>query len=70
MENNVRYLLLTDEKNNGDVVKQEGTKFYSFVDSQWKRRGLSLGYFLPGEPEYECFRELSEDEAMKIVKAS
>ena len=22
------------------------------------------------EPEYECFRELSEDEAMKIVKAS
>lgn len=70
MENNTRYLLLTDEKNRGAIIKQEGTKFFSFVDSEWKRRGLSAGYFLPGTPEYECYKEISEEEAMAIIKAS
>ena len=67
---NTRYLLLTDEKNKGEVIKQVGRSFFSFVNSKWKKRGLSIGYFLPGALEYECYKEISEDEAMKIIKAS
>lgn len=70
MGNNTRYLLLTDEKNKGIIVKQEGTKFFSFIDSSWKRRGLSMGYFLPGEPEYDCYEEISEEKALELIKAS
>ena len=66
---NTRYLLLTDEKNNGEVIKQVGRTFFSFENFEWKKRGLSAGYFLPEALEYECYKEISEDEAMKIIKS-
>ncbi len=54
---NTRYLLLTDEKNNGEVIKQVGRTFFSFVNSEWKKRGLSAGYFLPEALEYDATRK-------------
>ncbi len=67
---NIRYIMLTDDKNKGEVVKQVGREFFSFVNSKWKKRGLSAGFFLPGAVEYECYKEISENEAIHIIKAS
>ena len=64
-----RYLLLTDDKNKGVVVKQVGRDFFSLINSEWKKRGLSAGYFLPDAPEYESYKEISEEEAMNLIKA-
>lgn len=64
----VRYLKLTDYENRGTVIRQEGRKFFGYENGEWKRRGLSLGYFYPDAPEFECYEELSEDEACKILR--
>lgn len=64
-----RYLRLTDYDNRGVIVKQEGRKFFGYHQGEWKRRGLSLGYFSPDEPEYECYEEITEKEAMNILNA-
>jgi len=62
-----RYLKLTDYDNRGTIIKQEGRKFYGFENGEWKRRGLSSGYFLPGAPEFECYEEITEEEANKLI---
>lgn len=67
MENSVRYLKLTDVENKGDVVKQVGRNFYGYVNGNWERRGISIGYFLPEAPEFECYEEITETEAFKIL---
>lgn len=59
MSNNTRYLVLTDYDNRGTVIKQEGRKFYEYKDDEWVRRGLGIGYFLPDEPEFECYEEIT-----------
>lgn len=67
MNNQIRYLKLTDYENQGTIIKQQGRQFFGVKDGEWKRRGLSLGYFLPESPEYECFEEISEEEANKLI---
>ncbi len=42
----VRYIKLLDEPNNGTVIKQEGHKFFGYVDGEWKRRGLSVAFLI------------------------
>lgn len=63
-----RFLLLTSDAENGEVVKQVDTCFYGFRNGEWKRRGISAGYFLPGSPEYEQYRVIKESEANEILK--
>lgn len=63
----IRYIRLTDSNNYGVVVKQEGHKFYGYVDGKWKRRGISAGYFYPDMPEYDQYEEITEEEAMKLI---
>jgi hypothetical protein len=65
MNDRVRYLCLTDLDNRGTIIKQEGRKFYGLSKGEWIRRGLSIGYFHPDAPEYECYKEISEEEAIK-----
>ena len=66
--NDVRYLKLTDYDNCGKIIKQDGRKFFEFVDGEWKRRGLSLGYFYPDAPEFDCYEVIEEEEALKSIK--
>lgn len=67
MSESVRYLYLTDLDNRGTVIKQEGRKFYGYEDGDWKRRGLSVGYFYPDAPEFECYDVISEEEVYKLI---
>lgn len=63
----IRYLKLTDYDNRGKIIKQEGRKFFEFVDGEWKRRGLSLGYFYPDAPEFDCYEVIEEGEALELI---
>jgi hypothetical protein len=67
MSESVRYLRLTDYDNRGTIVKQEGRKFYGYENGSWQRRGLSVGYFYPDAPEFECYEVISEEEAIKLI---
>lgn len=67
MQGKVQYLKLKDKEHKGEIVKQEGRKFYGYDNGTWKRRGMNIGYFLPGSPEFECYDIVSEDEANKIL---
>lgn len=62
-----RYLILTDYENRGTVVKQNGRKFFEYKDGEWVRRGLGLGYFFPDAPEFDCYEEITEEEALKKI---
>ncbi|MFR6393133.1 MAG: hypothetical protein ACLUN0_09835 [Roseburia sp.] len=47
------------------LLRREGRKFYEYKDGEWVRRGLGIGYFLPDAPEFECYEEITEEEALK-----
>lgn len=63
----IRFLKLTDYENRGTVIKQEGRQFFEYENGEWKRRGLSLGYFYPDAPEFECYEVITEKEAEKLI---
>jgi hypothetical protein len=67
MSEAVRYLRLLDLDNRGTLIKQEGRKFYGYINGSWQRRGLSAGYFLPDAPEYGCYEVITEEEALKLI---
>ncbi|MDF2887282.1 MAG: hypothetical protein K0R23_1667, partial [Lacrimispora sp.] len=50
----IRFLKLTDYENKGTVIKQTGRQFFGYENGEWVRRGLSLGYFYPDAPEFDC----------------
>lgn len=50
------------------LFKQEGRKFYEYKDDEWVRRGLGIGYFLPDEPEFECYEEITKEEALRKIE--
>lgn len=62
-----RYLKLTDYDNRGTIIKQEGRSFYGLENGVWKRRGLSVGYFLPEAPEFECYEVITKEEVNKLI---
>lgn len=64
---NADYLKLTDTDNKGTIIKQVGTKFYGYRDGGWVRRGLSIGYFDPEAPEFECYEEIDEVEVSRTL---
>lgn len=68
--NEIRFLKLTDVDNQGTVIKQEGRKFFGFENGAWVRRGLSLGYFYPDAPEFECYEVISQREADQLLNES
>ncbi|MFR3727887.1 hypothetical protein [Lacrimispora sp.] len=67
--NEIRFLKLTDYDNQGTVIKQEGRQFFGYEHGVWVRRGLSLGYFYPDAPEFECYEVITEKEAKKLLNA-
>ena len=65
--NETRFLKLTDYENQGTVIKQEGRQFFGYEQGTWVRRGLSLGYFYPEAPEFDCYEVITEKEANKLL---
>lgn len=62
----IRYLRLTDFDHRGEIVKQEGRKFYLMKNGSAIRIGLG-SYFYPDAPEFECYEEISEEEANSLI---
>ncbi|WP_124067963.1 hypothetical protein [Clostridium sp. E02] len=63
----IRFLKLTDIENKGTVIKQDGRQFFGYENGAWIRRGLSLGYFYPDAPEFDCYEVITEVEAEKLL---
>lgn len=63
----VVYWRLTDYDNRNQVVKRIGCKSYQMKNGEWSRIGLSIGYFYPDAPEFDCYEEITEEEAMKMI---
>lgn len=63
----IRFLKLTDYENKGTVIKQTGRQFFGYENGEWVRRGLSLGYFYPDAPEFDCYEIITETEAKRLL---
>lgn len=61
-----RFLILTDYDNRGTIIKQVGRKFFEWKERAWIRVGL-IPYFYPDAPEYDCYDEITEEEANKLI---
>ena len=70
--NNIEYVRLTDFKNRGTIVRCNGRiqHRYDTKTKEWVRSGILMEYFCDESPLYDCYEEISEEEAMKIIKAS
>lgn len=62
----IRYLRLTDIDHRGEIVRQEGHKFFLCSGKSETRIGMGP-YFYPDAPEFECYEEIDEEEARRII---
>lgn len=68
--NNTEYVLLIDKKNFGTIVRCNGRYQFEFDKEKgsWIRSGILLDYFTDSSPLYEMYIEISEEEAMRMIK--
>ena len=66
MDNQIRYLKLTDYNNRGKVVRQVGFRFYVYDNYTWSRIA-AIPYFYPDAAEFECYEEITEEEVRRII---
>ena len=68
----IEYVKLTDLKNRGTIVRCNGRiqHRYDVKTKEWVRSGILMEYFCDESPLYDCYEEISEEEAMEIIKAS
>ncbi len=71
MNNNFTYHRLLDIDNYGLVVKCKGHLQYVYRPEkrEWIRTGLLTKYFNDEDPCYNLYEEITEDEALKLIKA-
>ena len=70
MGNDYEYVRLTDREHLNNIVRCRGENWERYVDGEWKQTGILIEYFCDESPLYEMYEEISEKEAMKIIKAS
>lgn len=70
-DNKTEYVVLTDNQNRGTVVKCNGRiqHRYDKERKKWIRSGILLEYFCDESPLYNCYEEISEEQALKTIKA-
>lgn len=70
--NNTEYVLLIDKENFGTIVRCNGRKQFEFDKEKgsWVRSGILLDYFTDSSPLYEMYKEISEEEAMKLLSTN
>ena len=62
------YWKLTDYEHQNQVIKRVGCKSYQMENGKWVRIGLSIGYFYPDAPEFDCYEEIPEEDALELLK--
>ena len=69
MDENANYVVLTDNKNDGTVVKLCGRKHYVYVNGEWIRSGIMTKYFCDESPYYDSYEEITYEEAEKLINS-
>lgn len=64
------YIELTDRAHEGEIVKLCDDKCYEFVNGIWVESSIMFGYFWPDSPDFEMYREIPEEEALKRLNAT
>ncbi|WP_207204914.1 HD domain-containing protein [Clostridium minihomine] len=64
------YVKLTDKEYNGTVLKLDQDHHYIFVfgPDQWKETGLFLRYLWPDSSSYDCYEEISAEQAEALIQ--
>lgn len=62
-----RYVVLTDNIRRGTIVKMSGRYHYEYDNGEWKRTGIMTDYFIDSSPAFELYKEITEEEAMKLI---
>lgn len=70
MGNKYEYVKLTDKKHLNEVVRCQGAKWERYVAGGWIQTGILMEYFSDESPLYEMYEEISEKEALELIKAS
>ena len=70
MGNEYEYIKLTDREHLNNIVRCRGEEWERFCNGEWKQTGILIKYFSDASPLYNCYEEISEEEALKIIKAS
>lgn len=66
----VEYVTLTDRGRNGTIVKCDGRIQHEYVKGKgWVRSGVLMEYFCDESPLYELYREIPEEEALRIIES-
>lgn len=70
--NEFEYVMLVDRERYGTIIRCQGRLQYKYdVKSKaWVRSGILLEYQCDESPLYDLYKEISEEEAMKIIKVS
>lgn len=61
------YVVLTDSVRRGTIVKMIGQNHYKYKDGIWIETGIMMDYFDDESPAFELYREISEEEATKLI---
>lgn len=65
----MEYVRITSKENENTIVKLEGWKQFVYdKDRGWVQTTLMLDYFLPEGRHYDLYEEISEAQALKILK--
>ena len=68
----MEFVILTDRAHSGTVVRMNGQlhDVFDVRTAKWYRTAMMIGYFSDESVKYEMYREITEDEARKIVEGS
>lgn len=69
MDENTNYVILTDNKNDGTLVKLCGRKHYMYIDGKWVRTGIMTMYFCDESPCYDLYKEITAEEVEKLIQS-
>lgn len=70
MDDSIKYVVLTDNKYGGTVVRLCGRKHYIYRNGEWIRTGIMTHYFWDESPFYDLYKEITPEEAEQLIKQS
>lgn len=65
----MKFFVLNSTRDKDLIVKADGRKHYEYSKSNgWVRSGIMSDYYLPYGVYYDMYKEISEEEAMNLIK--
>lgn len=61
------YVVLIDNVRRGTIVRMDGQDHYRYKDGSWVETGIMMEYFDDESPAFELYKEITEEEAMKLI---